>query len=138
MRYLFLLAFFCAPAFACVHSLQSTDTFVEVCASSDSCRLILYDDLGFGNNHTKRAEFILQEMQDFLDTRLELITFDPADPDKALDPNCGNLFWGDNTGEKKISLEATHLVSRDCVVDSVVWDGVAYIMSIRRADRTCP
>jgi hypothetical protein len=137
MRYLLLLAFVCSPAFACLHSAGSTDTYVEVCKSSDTCRVIFYDELCCGNNHTKRAEQIRAGMQSFLNSTVSLN--DPEfdlDPDAAVDPDCENFYWGDLAGEKKISLEATHLVARDCIIENVFWDGIdRYIFTIRRADR---
>jgi hypothetical protein len=137
MRYLLLLAFVCSPAFACVHSINSTDTYAEICTGVDTCRIIFYDELGNGNNHTKRSETIRQTMQNFLDVRINLLLLEINDPDKGLDPNCGNIFWGDITGNKKISLEATHLVNRGCVVENVHWDGISkYIMAVR-STRPC-
>ena len=136
MKYLFALLLFSSPVFACVHSVDSTDTYVEVCTASDACRRVFHSELPSGPQW-KKEDAVAQAMQDFLDVRLELISFDPVDPDKALDPNCENSFWGDDSGAKKISLEATHMVFRSCIIEDVLWleqSGI-YTFTIRTTDR---
>ena len=137
MRYLFLVMLFIPGSlWACIHSVDSTDTYVEVCKSSEACRVIYYDELPAGPKW-KAEEAITKGMQSFLDSMVSLN--DPEfylDPDAAVDPDCENFFWGDDTGAKKISLEATHLVARSCIIEDVFWNGIdRYTFTIRTADR---
>lgn len=132
----FVLALCWMPAIACVHSVTSTTDYVEVCKASDACRRLDYTDIPNGSR-AKKDEAVRSYMQSFLDVVINLN--DPEfdlDPDAAQNPDCENFYWGDTTGAKKISLEATHLVARDCVIDAVVWDEVSatYVLTIRRAE----
>jgi hypothetical protein len=118
--------------------LISTDTYAEICYAPDSCRTVLYDDLGFGNNHDKRAEALRSNFQAFLDTRLELTSFPAEDPDKASDPDCENFFWGDQQGDKADAMNATYLIARPCIVEDVEWIGTEYFFVVRGANRCLP
>lgn len=133
MKYLLtLLLFICTPVFACVHSIASTTEYVQVCAASDSCRTIFYSELPKGSKE-KQAEIIRQELQDFLDVRLEITSFDPADSFKASDPKCESVYWGDNTGIEKSSLEATYIIARGCIVENVFWNLDRFTFTVRAA-----
>ena len=136
MKFLLPLLFFCTPTFACLHSATSTDTYVEVCKGSDTCRVIYYDELPTGPTW-KAEEAITKGMQSFLNSMVSLN--DPEfdlDPDAAVDPNREDFYWGDSTGAKRDSLEATHLIARGCIIEDVHWDGIdRFIFTIRRASR---
>jgi len=125
---------FSASVYPCVHSVEVTDTYVTACAAADACRTILYEDLSPGSIGKKEEE-VRETFQAFLDTRLELVTFPAADPDKATDPNCENFYWGDIDGTPAGSLDATHLIARDCIIEDVTWNGGDFSFSVRRADR---
>jgi hypothetical protein len=121
------------PAWACVHSVEVTDTYAKVCAASDSCREVVYTGIP-NTSQDRKNELVRDLMQQFLDTRTSLDLLVPEDPDKGTDPGCEFLFWGLADGTPTSDpLEATHLIGRGCVVDNVSYDGTQYVITIRRA-----
>ena len=124
-----------AVSFACVHSVEVTDTYAKVCAASDSCRTVLYQSIP-NTSQARKNEMVREGLQFYLDTREELALFPPEDPVKAEDPNCENWYWGLSDGTPESDpLDATHLIARDCIVENVTFDGVQYNFVIRRANR---
>ena len=133
---LFVLAF-AFPAFACVQSVSSDSSQVQVCVGG-ACRTILYTNLAPGSNALKAAA-VQKSMQAFLDTRLLITTFPPEDPAKAEDPAATfgeRFFWSDLDGvpTEGNPLTTTHVTARECIVENVTWDGTAFVLTIRRAE----
>ena len=134
----FIFALLLAPlsALACVQSVDSNDVFAEVCIGTDLCKTIVLADLT-QRSVRKREQEVRQSFQDFLDFRVPLTTLDIDEETRGVNPNCENFYWSDDRGQASVDSVATHIVAHDCVVDSVVWDGVLglFIITIRRADR---
>ena len=135
-RFVLAASLIATPAIACVQSQGSNSTQAFICTSVDTCRTVLYSDLGNGST-TQKADRLRQTMQDFLDTRVPLLGLDALDPDKADDPGLnplltGRMFWSDIFGVAVNGnpLLATHVTSRACVVQSIVWTGQLYFMTV--------
>lgn len=131
----FTLYLLTLPAFACVTSVTSTDTYVEICKSG-VCARILLANLRNGSV-TLQAEQVREVLQSWMQVRQALATLPEDDPDKGTNPAVGErLFWSDSEGNPVDTLPegATHLTFQSCIVEAVEWDGVTFQLTIRRAN----
>ena len=85
------------------------------------------DVMGAGTKEEIAAAFV-PFLQDQLDFRQKLNTLPNDDPDRSTDPGLPWLFW-DGPGQPG----NTDLVGRSDVIESVIWDGSQYVVSVRRA-----
>ena len=79
-------------------------------------------------------------LQDQLDFRQSLNTLpggspDNRDPDRTTDPAKPWLFWDPPQSEGGGNLNSTFLVGRADIVESVVWTGSEYRVTVRRAQQ---
>lgn len=113
-------------AIACIQSVDSQPTYVEVC-SGGACKHIDYVDVRGGTPSGAELESILDSIQAWLDVRIPIISLETDDPDKAcnLADQRDSLFCGDIDGNRQIPTkeEDRYLIGRSCEV-SAEWDGV--------------
>ncbi len=86
------------------------------------------DLLGVAGTKEEMAVLWKAFLQDQLDFRQKLNTLPIDDPDRTTDPNKPWIFW-DGPGQPG----NTDLVGRADVVESVVWTGSEYRVTVRRS-----
>jgi hypothetical protein len=119
------------PAAACIQSAQSEPTFTEVCIGS-ICTRVQHADL-VERSVKKQEEELRELLQRPYDESIPIpITELPIDdPDRAVDPALGNIYWSTDRGDRDVALiDKTHLWSRSCEI-TAVWDGAVFQVSAR-------
>ncbi len=82
-------------------------------------------------NNTKNALALKLALQEDLETRVALRDLPSDEPTKTVDPAAefGELMFWEGNGINRV------VVSRSTIVESVVWDGTRYVITMRRARR---
>lgn len=102
-----------------VHSIEITDTYIEICKASNDCRTVYYQVLP---GQIANAEAVLKaNFQNYFDYRQRLTSLPLDDPDRYADPAQPNLFWDQN-----------YLVGRGIIVTDVVWMGDYFNVRLSR------
>jgi len=136
MRILLAALLICLPAtaLACATSFSDT-TQAKLCtnANETNCKTILHADIQGNLGNAPNREEVRQSMQAFLDVRQFLTDLPLDDPDRGCSfENTDFFFCGDIDGGKKTSLDATHIVSRECEVTDVQFVDGQYRLTLTR------
>jgi hypothetical protein len=125
-----VLICFATPALAiCIQSGRSeSDRTCITIGGNEHC--VLTADLPNGSR-AKKAQWIEDDFQAFADVRQLLLEIPLDDPDRAIDPDQGSQFWGEQDGAKKQTLtplSETYLIGRCAIITiTVAADGTYQI-----------
>ncbi len=109
-----------------VHRIESTGTHVRLWKSSNVANRTEIDVVALltqqGGDNLKVAALIKSQLQDALDVVIRRTDLPADDPARITNPNRPDFFW-----------DGPDLVARPVIVESVVWDGIVYVISLRKA-----
>jgi hypothetical protein len=137
MKYIFLAAalwLLATPALACVNSVSSNGTYVQVCIDCCNCLRLAYADLKTSPGSAQASVDVIETFQTFLDHRQPILSLPLDDEDRGTDPADPRIFWSDADGvpwEGLLSV-GTYLTSRSCIVADAVWDGTDFVLTLTR------
>lgn len=101
-----------------IQKVEITDNLIRLSLGGKKVEVV-YDSIS-GKMSQAKASKIKTALQDLIDLRIPIASLPDDDPDKTTDPANDAMFW-----------DGTDLVSRNCIVVSITWDGSNIISTLR-------